>query len=127
VYLEVKTAHVLFAGTSLLLFVFRWFAASQSGHLPAPRLWRAVPPVVDTLLLACGVWLLLILRLNPIATPWLRVKLLCVLVYIVLGVLAFRLPARWRPWLFTAALLVFGFIVSVALTHDPRGIFSLVA
>jgi uncharacterized membrane protein SirB2 len=126
VYQDVKTAHVLFAGTSLLLFALRWFAAAQGRRLPAPGLWRAVPPVVDTLLLACGVWLLVILRLNPLATPWLEVKLLCVLAYIILGVLAFRLPARWRPWLFASALLVFGFIVSVALTHDPRGIFSLV-
>ena len=122
-YLEVKAAHVLFAALSLGLFALRGVTVLK-GRQPAQGAWRALPHAVDTLLLACGIWLVLILGLDPLRTPWLEVKLLCVLAYILLGILAFRLPRPWRPWLFGAAVTLFGFIVSVALTHDPRGIFS---
>lgn len=124
-YAEVKAVHILCAAASFALFAVRGLVALRGNAMPASRLWRALPHLVDTLLLACGVWLLLLLRLNPVSTPWLRTKLLCVLAYIVLGVLALRGPRHWRPWLFAAALSVFVFIVSVAFTHDPRGIFSL--
>ena len=54
-------------------------------------------------------------------------KILCVIAYVVLGVLAFRLSRpRWlRMSLFFAAILLFAFIVSVAVLQDPRGIFAL--
>ena len=123
-YLELKAVHVACAATSLVLFFVRGVALLH-GRGKTGRLWCFLPPAVDSLLLICGIGLLLTLRLNPLHTPWLAVKLLCVLAYIALGVLAFRLPSPWRPWLFAAALGLFGFIVSVALSHDPRGIFSL--
>ena len=124
-YAEVKVVHILFAATSVGLFAMRGMAMLWIRPGPKTRVWRILPHVVDTLLLACGVWLVLMLRLDPLRTPWLEVKLGCVVAYIVLGVLAFRLPGRWRPWAFAAALTMFGFIASIAFTHDPRGIFSL--
>ncbi len=124
-YPEVKAVHILCAATSFALFAVRGLVALRGNSMPVGRLWRVLPHLVDTLLLACGVWLLLLLRLDPVNTPWLRTKLLCVAAYIALGMLAFRGPARWRPWFFAAALVLLGFIVSVAFTHDPRGIFSL--
>ena len=123
-YMGLKAAHVFFVGLSLLLFLLRGLALLR-GRRKTGRHWRILPAVVDSLLLVCGIGLVWVLRLNPLSTPWLEVKLLCVLGYITLGILAFRLPAHWRPWLFAAALAMFGFIVSVALSHDPRGIFSL--
>src|SRR5579859_4517359 len=123
-YLGLKVAHMGFAAASLLLFLLRGMAL-MGGRRKTGQVWLILPPVVVSLLLACGIGLLLVLKLNPLHTPWLATKLLCVLGYIVLGILAFRLPGRWRPWLFATALAMFGFIVSVALTHDPRGIFSL--
>ena len=43
------------------------------------------------------------------------------------GVLAFRLKRpRWlRIMLFFTAVLLFAFIISTALLHDPEGVFSL--
>lgn len=126
-YWDVKAAHVFFVALSLGLFTLRGCLILWDGRKPGSPLLRILPPLVDTLLLACGIWLLLILRLNPFTTPWLEVKLLCVATYIFLGVLAFRLE---RPWylkvaLFVTAIALFGFIASIALTHDPRGIFNL--
>ncbi len=123
-YLELKAAHVFFVGFSLLLFLVRGLALLQ-GRRKTGRLWRILPPMVDSLLLACGIGLVVLLGLDPLRSPWLAVKLGCVLAYIALGVGAFRLPPPWGLWCFAAAVTLFGFIASVALTHDPRGIFSL--
>lgn len=120
---------MLFAALSLALFAWRGVLSLWLVRRPSSRVLRALPHVVDSLLLACGIWLAVMLRLDPLRTPWLGVKLLCVLAYVLLGILAFRLrgPRRLKRALFAAALLMFGFIVSVALTHDPRGIFSLLS
>ena len=123
-YLDLKAAHVSFVILSLSLFLVRGLAMLQ-GRRMSSRLWRILPPAVDSLLLACGIGLVLLLGLDPLRTPWLGVKLLGVVAYIALGIAAFRVPPPWRVWLFASAVCLFGFIASVALTHDPRGIFSL--
>ena len=71
--------------------------------------------------LAGAAWML---QLNPLTTPWLAAKISGLLLYIGLGVVALRtgrpLALRIGAWL--AALLVFGWIVSVAITKDPLGL-----
>jgi len=49
-------------------------------------------------------------------------------VYVVLGSLALKRGATRsvRAWSFLAALLLYGFIISVARAHDPRGVFALI-
>jgi uncharacterized membrane protein SirB2 len=88
-----------------------------------------VPHVVDTVLLLSAVGMLFVLHLSPFALPWLRAKVVGLAAYIALGALALR-PARSaaaaRPGIVTpvawiAALGVFAYIVSVAVTKSPRG------
>jgi uncharacterized membrane protein SirB2 len=52
----------------------------------------------------------------------------CLLVvYILLGSGAFRAERKsTRLWSMGAAVLVFGFIITVARAHDPLGIFSTI-
>ena len=127
-YPDLKALHVLCAGASLLLFVVRGGYTLLMTRTLKARIWRWLPPVVDTLLLAFGIWLAVLLRLNPLHVSWLGAKLVYVIVYILLGILAFRLPRpRWlKISMFVMAVLVFGFIVSIAVLHDSRGIFVLV-
>lgn len=128
-YPDIKLMHVLCAAGSLGLFTLRGSFTLLARRPLAARFWKRLPVVVDSLLLAFGIWLAVLLRLNPLHTPWLGVKLLCVLGYIGLGVLAFRLRRpRWlRLGMFATAILTFGFIVSIAVLHDPRGIFALLS
>ncbi len=125
-YTVLKLGHVTLAAMSLGLFAIRGGAILAERPLQHAA-WRRVPPVVDTLLLLCGIGLAAMLRLNPLTTPWLGIKLLCVALYIVFGILAFRLKAKRgvRLFLFLAALATFGFIASIAIAHDPRGIVAL--
>jgi len=126
-YTDLKMLHVLCAAASLLLFVGRGGVTVLMARRLAAPVWKWLPPVIDTLLLGFGIWLAVLLELNPLQVPWLGVKLLCVIGYIVLGILAFRLRGpRWlKVGLFVAAILLFGFIVSIAVWHDARGVFVL--
>lgn len=128
-FYEVRMAHMVFAGGSIALFLLRGaFTVLAARPLPQ-RIWKVLPHVVDSLLLAMGIWLAILLRLDPFRVTWLGVKILCVIGYILLGVLAFRLKRpRWlRVGVFAAAILLFAFIVSIAIFQDPRGIFVLMA
>ena len=83
--------------------------------------------VIDTALLAAAVLLMVIIHQYPFVQSWLTVKVVLLALYIVLGVLALRRGrTRWRrAGYFVAALAVYGFIISVAVMHDPRGAFAM--
>ena len=82
---------------------------------------RVVPHIIDTTLLASAIALAVILRQYPLAVGWLTAKLLALLCYIGLGMIALRFGrtrgVRLLAWL--AAQGVFFYIVAVALTHNP--------
>ncbi|MFP5418486.1 MAG: SirB2 family protein [Gammaproteobacteria bacterium] len=120
-YLALKNLHFATLAITLALFLLRgaWMM------MDSPRLharWvRIVPHVNDTLLLASGIALAVLIRQYPLVDGWLTAKLVALIVYIVLGTLALKRgktkPQRIAAWL--AALLTFGYIVAVALAHDP--------
>ncbi|HWU67786.1 MAG TPA: SirB2 family protein [Stenotrophobium sp.] len=122
-YPVLKIIHVGSVCLSLGLFMLRggWMLADS------PRLrqrWvKILPHVVDTTLLASAIGLVLMLRQYPFVQGWLTAKVLALVVYIVLGSIGLKYgrskPVRMGACI--AALAVFGYIVSVALTHDPLG------
>ena len=65
-------------------------------------------------------------RQFPITHDWLTVKLIALVVYVLLGIFALRRgqTKSHRFAFYTAALLTYGFMISVALTKHPAGIFS---
>jgi uncharacterized membrane protein SirB2 len=84
---------------------------------------RITPHVIDTVLLASAIGLALILEQYPFVHGWLTAKVLGLIAYIILGSIALKRgrtkPIRAAAWV--AALAVFGYIVSVALTRHPLG------
>jgi uncharacterized membrane protein SirB2 len=73
------------------------------------------PHVNDTVLLAAGVWMAVLMRQYPGTHGWLTAKVVALFVYVGLGTLALR-RRRVSAWI--AAQLVFFYIVAVALAHD---------
>jgi uncharacterized membrane protein SirB2 len=120
-YSLLKSLHLTTIGVTLILFVLRgaWMMA-DSPRLQA-RWVRVVPHVNDTALLASGFSLAVLLGQYPLVDGWLTAKLVALLAYIGLGTVALRRGrskrARVTAWI--AALAVFGYIVAVALHHDP--------
>ena len=118
-----KHLHLTTVILSFCLFIMRgiWMMA-ESPHLQA-RWSRIVPHVIDAILLASAIGLTLTLRQYPFAQGWLTAKVLGLIAYIILGSIALKRGSTQtiRVAAFIGSLAVFGYIVSVALTHSPLG------
>lgn len=128
-YLPLKHIHIALVTASGTLFALRGAAVWAGQGWPMQALWRRLSMGIDTLLLLAGASLWTLLQLHPVASPWLGVKLLLLLVYIVLGSIALkrgRTPAVKRA-AYLAALAVLLFMVTVARSHHPLGWLRLLA
>ena len=123
-YAVVKLVHQGAVALSVTGFMVRGVAGLAGAAWVRGRLARTLPHVVDTVLIVSAVWLAVRLSLTPANAPWIAAKIAGLVVYIALGMVALRLgPTRAiRAGAWVAALITFGYIVTVALTKDPRGV-----
>lgn len=123
-YPHTRLAHIGLVVTSGSLFALRGLATLAGARWPQRAPLRYASYLIDTALLAAAVLLLVMLRLNPLAEPWLAVKLALLPVYVVLGVMALRRARspRGRIAYFVAALACFGSMYSIARAHHPLGL-----
>jgi len=116
-----KLIHVSAVVVSFALFFLRGVWLLRASPVMQQRWVKIAPHSVDTVLLVSAIALAWQLGVTPFNSPWLTAKIVALLVYIGLGMLAFRFARttaqRLTAWL--AALLVFGYIVAAAITHDP--------
>ena len=122
-YLQIKAAHVGLVLTSGALFVVRGVLVLAGEGRAMAKPWRMISYGIDTALLAAGVMLWAGLSLNPATSPWLAAKLMLLVLYIALGSLALKRARspKVRAVSYVAALVVYLFMVSVALAHRPLG------
>ena len=120
-YSLLKSFHLATIAITLTLFLLRgvWMMA-DSPRLQA-RWVRVAPHVNDTLLLVSGFSLAILLGQYPLVNGWLTAKFFALILYIVLGTVALKRgrTRRTRIAAWVAALLVFGYMVAVAVTHNP--------
>ncbi|OGB17348.1 MAG: hypothetical protein A2W72_19740 [Burkholderiales bacterium RIFCSPLOWO2_12_67_14] len=123
IYPWLLPAHIGLVSTSVALFTARGLGVLAGQGWPMADWARGLAPVVDSLLLLAGGSLWWLLQLNPLQNHWLLIKLMLLVVYIVLGILALqRAPTRGaRALCFAAALLCVLFMASIALNHHPLG------
>ena len=122
-YPTLKMVHVGSAVLSLALFSVRgaWMMVSPA-RLGQPWV-KVVPHVVDTVLLGSAIALAIAIGNYPGTHAWLTAKVAGLVVYVELGSIALkRGPTRAiRVAAYFAALAVFAYIVSVAVTKSPAG------
>lgn len=120
-YPTLKLTHVGCVVISYTLFVLRGVWMLRRSPLLRQRWVRVVPHVVDTVLLVSAIIMAVTIRQYPLVAGWLTAKVVALLCYIGLGMMAFRFGRssglRLAAWL--AAQAVFFYIVAVALAHDP--------
>ena len=120
-YLLLKQLHLTTIAITLTLFLLRGTWMVMGSSLLQARWVRIVPHLNDTLLLASGITLAVLMQQYPLVHGWLTAKLIALIVYIVLGTIALKRgktrAQRIAAWF--AALLVFGYMAAVAVTHDP--------
>ena len=132
-HMVVKHVHIVCVVLSISGFCLRgWLMMKKSalaGRQPERRWLRILPHVNDTILLAAALTLMVLIGQYPFVDTWLTVKIFGLITYIILGSLALK-PGRspqLRVAAGLAAIAVFGWIVSVALTKHPLGVLALLA
>lgn len=122
-YAALKAVHVATAATSVALFAVRGAWMLGAPHRLRLRWVRIVPHVIDTVLLVSAIGLAVMIGNYPGTDGWLTAKVLGLIGYIVLGSIALKRgrTRRIRVAAFVAALALFAYIVSVAITKSPAG------
>jgi uncharacterized membrane protein SirB2 len=120
-YLLLKQLHITFAILTLISFSIRGFWMVKESSLLHRKLTHILPHIIDTILLTTAVTMVFIAGLSPLAQSWLSAKILALLVYILLGTIALKRGSTKSIRIISliGALLVFSYIVFVALTKSP--------
>ncbi len=118
-YLAIKHLHLSCVTLSLILFISRGLLVLRG--LPIQnRFLKVAPHIVDSTLLAAAIALAYQSQQYPLQQPWLTAKVIALMIYIGLGTIALKRgrTLESKRAAFIAALLVFAYIVAVALTRS---------
>ena len=122
-YVIFKHLHMTAVALSGLLFMVRGLWLLQGSTQLQAKWVKITPHVIDTLLLFSAIAMLVVAQQFPV---WVHVKITLLVVYIGLGVMAFK-KAKTQGQKLTfllAAVAVYMFLISVALTKSPVGFFG---
>ena len=125
-YLLLRHVHIGCAILTIALFVLR------GGLMLAESSWQRnvvlhyLPHVVDTVLLTSALMLTTVIHQYPFSTGWVTMKVVLLVAYIVLGSIALKRgrTKSIRVAALVASLATIGFLVTVARTHHPLGVFA---
>lgn len=119
-YLAIKHLHITCAALSGSLFLLRGFWMLQGSPVLQRRWVRIAPHVIDTLLLTSALIMVFWSGQYPFVQNWLTAKVIALIAYIGLGTIALKRgkTRAVRVTAFIGALLVFSYIVGVAVTRQ---------
>lgn len=120
-YTMAKHLHLTAVVLSILLFILRFVWSQFDSNILQKKWAKIVPHIIDTVLLASAIWLCIILSQYPFVQSWLTFKVLGVIAYILLGLVALKWASsalgRWAG--FIGALAVLMATAMVAVTKQP--------
>ena len=119
----IKSIHISCVVLSFSGFFLRGIWMLSGSSMLHKKWVKTVPHVVDATLLLSALLMLYILQWSVLDYQWLQVKIGALLVYIWLGMLALKpgRPKRVRFVAWLSGLIVFLFIVSVAINKSVFG------
>ncbi|HRP97425.1 MAG TPA: SirB2 family protein [Rhodocyclaceae bacterium] len=126
-YFLIKKLHMLFVVLSISGFLLRGVWMVSGSALLEHRITRTLPHVIDSLLLLTAIALSVMIAQYPFVAGWVTAKVLGLVAYILLGVVALRRGPTMavRVTALLAAALTYAWIVSVAVTKSPSGFLPL--
>lgn len=117
----IKTIHLLTAVLSISGFFLRGIMMIRGSSMLGQRWVKVLPHVNDTALLISAIALAYQTQQYPFVSTWLTAKVIALVLYIILGMTAFRFArqktAKIASWIL--AQMVFIYIVLIALTRNP--------
>ena len=125
-YEIVKYIHVTAITLSISGFIFRVVLKLNNSPSQTKYWFKKLPHKVDILLLASALTMVYILGVNPLTTYWIAEKIIGLLLYIMLGMVALRWGRTKNIRIIVAgmAVMVFSYIVYVAHYKAPAVVFS---
>ena len=119
-YFALKHIHVTCVFLSISFFILRFYWRFCQPLYLQKKWVRIAPHCIDTVLLASAIALAWISSQVPFVQAWLGAKIIALIVYIILGSFALKRTKSFKTSLiaFIAALLVFAYIVSAAITKQ---------
>jgi uncharacterized membrane protein SirB2 len=117
----VKTIHVATAFISITGFTIRGIWMLRDSPVLRAKWVKIVPHINDTVLLLSAIILAVQMGQAPFVHGWLTAKVLGLLLYIGLGMVALRFGKTMpvKALAFLSAIVIFFYIVLVALTKNP--------
>ena len=118
-YLAIKHIHMLCAVLTILGFLLRGVWMFMDSALLQKKLTKILPHIIDTVLLVSAFSLAFMSHQYPFQVGWLTAKLIALVVYIGLGMVALKLGKSklQKGSAFVAAVVCYGYIFSVAVTR----------
>ena len=125
-YEIVKYIHVTAIILSISGFIVRVNLQLNDSPYQTKYWFKKLPHKVDTILLASALTMVYIMGVNPLTTFWISEKIIGLLIYILLGMVALRWgkTKTVKKVAASAAVIVFAYIVYVAHYKAPAVIFS---
>ena len=125
-YEAVIAIHVSAVTLGLLGFISRVVLMQYNSPYQNRYWFKKLPHWVDSILLGTALFMVYLLGVNPFTTIWIAEKLIGLVSYILLGMIALRWgkSRQIRLAAAVAAVSVFLYIVYVAHTKDPLLIFN---
>ena len=120
-YIALKFIHIATVILSITGFAIRGVWMLRDSPWRRNKWVKVLPHVNDTLLLVAGIALAVRIQQYPFVHGWLTAKMLALIAYIVVGAVGLKYGKtrniRIAAWL--SALVIFLYIVLVALTRQP--------
>lgn len=121
-YTLAKSLHIILAAATFTSFTVRGVWMLHDSPWLGRRWVRVLPHAIDAVLLASGLYLAVAFYEFPMTFhPWIVAKLIGLLAYVVLGTVALKRgrTKRVRVIAFAGSLLLFAYIVVIAVTKMP--------
>lgn len=118
-YLALKHLHLTLIAIAFALFLLRSFWLMTNSPLLQKKLFKILPHPINLIMILSG-FAVAHAASYPLSSPWIIAKLVALVIFVILGLLTFKQTTKPRQLLFfSAALLTFVYIVSVAVTKLP--------
>ena len=115
----IKLIHMSTAFISISLFILRGYWVYRGSAMMNKKWVKIVPHINDTILLITAAILVFATQQYPFVDSWLTAKFIALIIYIILGMFALKRANELKNKVifFVLSLLMFGYIVGVALTR----------
>ena len=121
----IKLIHMSTAFISISLFIIRGIWVFKNSEIMSKKWVKILPHVNDTILLITATLLAISLQQYPFVDGWLTAKFFALIFYIIFGMFALKRAKEIQIKIifFILALLIFSYIVGVALTRSAGWFF----